>query len=85
MSDRVYTQDEKRKLTQLIQEGITVKQEIADLNEGLKDTVKAIAEEMSVPSKVLTKAIIVAHKGDLEKHQEELEELETILATTNFI
>jgi len=84
MGDRVYSQDEKKKLTQLIKEGMTVKQEIADLNEGLKDTVKAIAEEMNVNTKILNKAISVAHKGDLHKHQDDLEELETILVTTNF-
>ena len=82
MGDRVYSQDEKRKLTQLLSEGMSVKQEIEDLKEGLKDTVAAIAEEMSVSPKVLNKAITVAHKGDLHKHQDDLEELETILATT---
>ena len=46
MSDRVFSSEEKAKLTQLVNEGITVMQEVDDLNEGLNDTVKAIAEEL---------------------------------------
>ena len=82
MSDRVYTQDEKRKLTTLIQEGMSVKQEVQDLSDGLRDTVKAIAEEMNIQAKILSKAITVAHKGNLHEHEDDLDELQTILATT---
>ena len=46
MTDRVFSSEEKAKLTQLINEGLTVMQEVDDLNGGLKDTVKAIAEEV---------------------------------------
>ena len=84
MGDRVYSQDEKRKLTQLIKEGMQVKQEVADLSEGLKDTVTSVAKEMDISAKLLNKAINVAHKGDLTQHQDDLEELETILLTTGF-
>ena len=41
MSDRVYGQDEKAKLERLVNEGAQVLQEIQDLQEGLKETVKA--------------------------------------------
>ena len=51
--DRVFTGEEKAKLTQLINEGLTVLQEVDDLNEGLNDTVKAIAEEMQIKPSVL--------------------------------
>jgi cell division protein FtsB len=43
---RVFNSEEKAKLTKLIDEGIQVKQEITDLNAGLKDTVKALSEEL---------------------------------------
>ena len=42
MSDRTYGAEEKAKLERLVQEGVTVLQEIEDLQEGLKDTVKAV-------------------------------------------
>ena len=48
MSDRVYGQDEKQKLERLVNEGAQVMQEVEDLNTGLKDTVKAVAEELNI-------------------------------------
>ena len=42
---RAYGAEEKAKLERLINEGSTVLREIEDLSEGLKDTVKAVAEE----------------------------------------
>ena len=47
MSDRVYGQDEKQKLERLVNEGAQVMQEVEDLNTGLKDTVKPVAEELN--------------------------------------
>ena len=48
MSDRTYGPDEKAKLERLVNEGATVMQEIEDLQTGLRDTVKAIAEELEI-------------------------------------
>ncbi len=42
MSDRVYGAEEKAKLERLVKEGVTVLQEIEDLQGGLKETVKAV-------------------------------------------
>ena len=56
--DRVFSSEEKAKLTQLINEGLTVLQEVDDLNEGLNDTVKAIAEEMQIKPAVLKLSLI---------------------------
>lgn len=78
---RVFTSEEKAKLTQLINEGMTVLQEVEDLNAGLSDTIKAVAEEMQVKPTIIKKAIKVAMKGDFQAHSEDHETLETILAT----
>ena len=43
-----YGPEEKAKLERLISEGSTVLREVEDLNEGLKDTVKAVAEELQI-------------------------------------
>ena len=79
--DRIFNPEEKTKLTTLINEGLTVMQEVDDLNEGLNDTVKAIAEEMQIKASVLKKAVRTAYKADFARHSEDLAELENILAT----
>ena len=52
MSDRVYGQDEKAKLERLVNEGAQVLQEVQDLQEGLKETVKAVAEELKCKNSI---------------------------------
>ena len=58
-----------------------VLQEVQDLQEGLKETVKAVAEELNVKTALINKAIKVAHKGDWHKVADEFEDLETLVAT----
>jgi transposase-like protein len=82
MSDiKTFNGDQKIKLTQLINEGMAVMHEIDTLNEGLADTVKAIAEELEVKPSVLKKAIRIAHKASLTQANQEHEQLNTILET----
>ena len=52
-----YNSDDVRRLQELVKEGCIVKQEVKDLNDGLNDTVKAIAEEMEIPAGQLKKVI----------------------------
>jgi glutamyl/glutaminyl-tRNA synthetase len=80
-SDKVFNQDEKLKLTQIINEGMTVMQEVEDLTAGLNETVKAIAEEFEIKPGVLKKAIRTAHKGNFAEVSTDQDLLETILAT----
>ena len=77
-----FTPEQIAKLTKVIQEGVQVKREIADLNVGLKETVAAIAEEMEIKPAVLNKAITKAFKGDFDKDQTDLEAVEEILIVT---
>tara|TARA_E500000318_G_scaffold34224_1_gene33551 strand:+ start:795 stop:1052 length:258 start_codon:yes stop_codon:yes gene_type:complete len=85
MSDRVFSSEEKAKLTQLVNEGLTVMQEVDDLNNGLNDTIKAVAEEMQIKPTVLKKAMRTAYKAEFEKVTDEYSELENILATVGKI
>ena len=82
MSDRVYGPEEKAKLERLVNEGVTVLQEVEDLQAGLKDTVKAVAEELQLKPSIINKAIKIAHKGDWARHNEEWDEIESILGIT---
>lgn len=83
MSDytRSFNGDAKIKLTQLINEGMTVLQEIEDLNAGLNDTIKAVAEELEIKPATLKKAVKIAHKAKLGETNRDHDELNTILET----
>jgi len=81
MSDRTYGAEEKAKLERLVNEGVTVLQEIDDLQAGLKDTVKAVAEELDIKPALINKAIKIAQKGDWERVADEFDDLETLVAT----
>ena len=61
----MYGPEEKAKLERLINEGSTVLREIEDLKEGLKESVKAVAEELEIKPSVINKAITIAHKDCL--------------------
>jgi hypothetical protein len=81
MTSRMFSSEQKAKLTQIINEGMAVMQEVEDLNAGLADTVKAIAEEMEIKPAILKKAIRIAHKARLGDENADHEELNTILET----
>jgi hypothetical protein len=78
---KIFNSEEKLKLTQIINEGLAVTQEIETLQGGLNDTIKAIAEELEIKPSVLKKAIKVAHKSRLGETNQENEALNTILET----
>ena len=85
MSGRNYGPEEKAKLERLINEGSTVLREVEDLSEGLKETVKAVAEELQIKPSVINRAIKIAHKGDWTSHNEDWAEIESILDITKRI
>lgn len=81
MDTRNFSAEQKAKLTQIINEGMVVMQEVEDLNAGLSDTIKAVAEEMDIKPNILKKAIRLAHKSEFGREQEDHELLEQILVT----
>lgn len=81
MSDKMFSSEQKAKLTRLINEGMQVMQEVETLNAGLSDTIKAVAEELEIKPGVLKKAVRLAHKAEFGKEKQNHELLETILET----
>jgi hypothetical protein len=79
--NKTFNSEEQARLKQLIDEGCTVTFEVETLKEGLRDTVKAIAEEMELKPAVLNKAIRIAHKASFQDEFDNFDELETILET----
>jgi len=78
---RHYNADDVNRLKELVREGCVVKQEVKDLNEGLRDTIKSIAEEMEIKPAMLNKVITVAYKRNMDEERDKFEELEDLIDT----
>lgn len=76
---KAYGAPEQAKIKQIIAEGVTVMQEIEDLNAGLNDTIKAVAEELDVKPSVIKRAIKIALKDQWDQVFREFDDLETIV------
>lgn len=81
MAQRMFSAEQKARLTQVINEGCQTLHEVDSLNEGLSDLIKAVAEEMEIKPSILKKAIRLAHKAALTKANQDHEELNQILET----
>ena len=79
MPVRTFNSNEIAKLKQLMNEGIQVTGEVETLREGLRDTVKAIAEEMDMKPAVLNKAIRIAYKNEFAQVQDSFSAVEEVL------
>lgn len=79
--NRSFNGEAKIKLTQLINEGMSVLREVEDLNTGLNETIKAIAEELEIKPSTLKKAVKIAYKAKLGETNRDHDELNTILET----
>lgn len=79
--DKIFSGAEKLKLTQLINEGLTVMTEIETLTGGLSDTITAVAEEMEIKPGILRKAIKIAHKASLGATNADHDAVNQILET----
>lgn len=75
--------DDIIRVKQLIREGVKLKQEVKDLQGGMRETVKAIAEEIQIPPAQLNKAIAIAFKDSLSDEKDKLDQIEYILDIVN--
>jgi len=79
---RTFGPSEITKLKKLMKEGIQVTGEVEALREGLKDTVKAISEEMDMKPATLNKAIRIAYKNEFAQVQDSFSAVEEVLQAT---
>ena len=56
-----------------------------DLKAGLRDTVKALAEELELKPAMLNKAITIAHKDNYKSVADDMDLLDSILAAAGKI
>lgn len=78
-ANKTFTDKDITRLKQLISEGVQVKSEIDILNGGLKDTVKAVAEELDLKAAQLNKAINMTYKQSLQEEVDKMDELVEII------
>jgi predicted regulator of amino acid metabolism with ACT domain len=76
---KAYGAPEQAKIKQIVAEGVTVMSEISDLQEGLNETIKAVAEELDVKPSVIKKAIRIALTDQWDQVFREFDDLETIV------
>lgn len=81
MSSRTYGPEEKAKLERIVNEGVQVMYEVESLHEGLKETIKAVADELEIKPALINKAIKIAHKGNWNQVFSEFDDLETLIVT----
>ena len=79
MPVRSFNDSQIKKLKQLMNEGIQVTGEVEALREGLKDTVKAVSEEMDMKPATLNKAIRIAYKNEFAQVQDSFSAVEEVL------
>lgn len=81
MTSRMFAGESKAKLVQIVNEGIQVLTEIEDLNTGLSETIKAVAEELDIKPSLLKKAIKLAQKSKNTEFNQDHETVQDILET----
>ena len=85
MAVRNFNEAERQKLIQIISQGSQVLGEVDDLKGGLRDTVKAIAEELELKPAMINKAISIAHKYNYKNLTDDLDTSESILVAAGKI
>ena len=79
MSIESLSSEDNAKLRHAFEVGIKTTQQIKDLRDSLRDTIKAVAEDLMIEAKDLTKAIQVAVKDNIAEQREQVDNIELIL------
>jgi len=85
MAVKNFNDGEKQKLIQIISQGSQVLGEVDDLRSGLRDTVKAVAEELELKPALINKAISITHKGNYQNLSDDMDTLDSILTAAGKI
>lgn len=71
------------KLKDFMDQGTRVLQEVEDLNAGLKDTAKHLAEELNIKPAFLMKALRIAYKANMDEEKEKVDIVEELLQASD--
>jgi hypothetical protein len=79
------SEHQKTRIREFIKQGSTIKLEIQDQQEALKDLGKTIGEEIDVKPALLLKALNIAFKNKADDERENFTTVEEILAVAGVI
>lgn len=79
MSIESLSSEDNGKLRRVIEEGVKIKQRHKLEVESLNDTIKAVAEDLDIPAKVIKDAITADFKSSIDDMRKHLEDVEHIL------
>lgn len=82
MSLEQLSSNDKTRLTDFMDAAVKVLQEVQDLNDGLKDTAKNLAEEFNVKPALLLRAARTSFKSSMDEEKEKVGAVEDILEAT---
>lgn len=82
MSLDTLSNEDKMKLKRVVDEGVKLLQEIDDLKGGMKDTVKAVADDLNIKPAIINRAIRAALKANIDQTVEEVNDVEEVLTLT---
>ena len=85
MAVKNFNDSEKQKLIEIISQGSQVLGEVDDLRSGLRDTVKAVAEELELKPTLINKAISITRKGNYQNLSDDMDTLDSILTAAGKI
>lgn len=83
MSIESLSSEDNAKLRRVISEGVGIKQKVKDMNEGMNDTIKAVAEDLGISAKVIKDAITAQFKSSIEDMKDHINEVEHVLNCVN--
>lgn len=71
--------EDNGKLRRVVEEGVKIKQRHKLEIESLNDTIKAVSEDLDIPSKVIKDAITADFKSSIDDMKQHLQDVEHIL------
>ncbi len=79
MSLQALSATDQTKLRNIVDNGIKTQMQIDDLRVGLRETIKAVSDELQIKPKSLRAAIRTKMKNSMEEQKETVDEVEEIL------
>lgn len=79
LENRTFTKDDQTKIREVINQSVKTMNEVDALREGMRDTIKSVADQLGIKPKALNGAIRAAYKQNLQDKKDEVSDVEELL------